>query len=130
MTAKKSHEQRWRLASRNAALQIALEASAASHVGELPVPCQDLLDELLVVDLFRVDMTREIKRPCSTSTVSRPTGAPRPAGVPEVQRSATESRGGTPATSLSSLRRAASAKGFSASAISTNAPSPPITCSR
>jgi hypothetical protein len=61
MTAKKSHELRWRLASRNAALQIALEAAAASHAGELPVPCQDLLDELLVVDLFSIDMTREIE---------------------------------------------------------------------
>jgi hypothetical protein len=61
MKAKNSNEQRWRLASRNAALQIALEAAAASHTGDLPVPCQDLLDELLVVDLFSIDMTHEIE---------------------------------------------------------------------
>ena len=61
MSAKQTHEQRWRLAGRNAALQIALEAAAASHEGELPIPCQDLLDELLVVDLFSVDMRREIE---------------------------------------------------------------------
>jgi hypothetical protein len=61
MSGKQSHERRWRLAGRNAALQIALEAAAASHGGELPIPCQDLLDELLVVDLFSIDLTREIE---------------------------------------------------------------------
>jgi hypothetical protein len=52
---------RWRMASRNAAMQIALEAAVARHEGSLPVPCRELLVEAASLDLAAVDMTREFQ---------------------------------------------------------------------
>lgn len=61
MRARNDPGKRWRMASRNAALQIALEAAIARHEGGLPVPCRELLVEVASLDLSAVDMTREFR---------------------------------------------------------------------